>query len=137
MLNLKKQTAFTLVELMIVVIIIAIIAAFAIPNYSKSVERAYQRDAIANLTTLHGANQIYRAQNGSFWPAAGSATYTVINTTLGLALIQNGLTYTIGGNGTTFTATAKRWGPAAGFTITVTEAAISSSNPQCTAGTCP
>ena len=127
-----------MVELMIVVIIIAVIAGFAIPNYQKSVERAYQRDAIANLVALHGANYIYRAQNSQFWPqSAGSFTYVTANTNLGISLIQNGMTYTIGGDGTTFTATAARWGPAAGFTVTVTQAVISTSNPQCTSGTCP
>ena len=133
----KNIKAFTMVELMVVVVIIAIIAGFAIPNYQKSVERTYQRDAITNLITLHGANQIYRAQNGAFWPQSGSATYIAVNNALGLSLIQNGMTFTLGGDGNTFTATAARWGPAAGFTVTVTNAVISATNPQCTAGTCP
>lgn len=126
-------------ELMVVVIIIGIIAAFAIPNYQKSIERAYERDAIANLTTLHGANQIYRAQNNVYWPqSASSSTYAVINANLGLALIENGMTYSAVGNalGSTFTATARRWGPAAAFTLSVTDAVISASNPSCS-GTCP
>lgn len=137
MLTKNNLNAFTFIELMVVVIIIAIIAGFAIPNYQTAVERAYERDAIANLATLHGANQIYRAQNNVYWPPSGSSTFVAINTALGLSLFQNGLTYTIGGDGTTFTATARRWGPAAGFTVTVTQAILSATNPQCTSGTCP
>lgn len=124
-------------ELMVVTIIIAIIAGFAIPNYQKSVERAYQRDAIANLTTLHGANRIYRAAQGFYWPQSGSATYVAINNALGINLIENGLSYTMGGDGNTFTATAVRWGPASVFTVTATEVDVSPTNPQCTAGSCP
>lgn len=122
-------------ELMIVVSILGVIAAFAIPNYTKSVERSHRRDAETQLTTIWSANQIYRAQNGNYWPndAAGRGIAD-INNDLGLGIIPNGMTYSCAG---AFTCTAARQPPAASFTITVTEAQIDGSNPSCTAGSCP
>lgn len=58
--------AFTLMELIVVTVIIGIIAAFAIPNYNKSVSLARQRRCVLNLETIHGANEIYKAKNGRY-----------------------------------------------------------------------
>lgn len=139
----QNNKAFTLTELMIVVIIIGVMASFAIPNYSKSVERAHRKDAETQLSTIWSADQIYRSQNGQYWPSGGSNDITAINNTLGLGIIPNGMTYNCtGGPPTvpnpfgTFTCTAVRQPPAASFTITVTQAQIDSSNPSCGGG-CP
>jgi type IV pilus assembly protein PilE len=43
----KRSRGFTLIELMITVVIVAILASIAYPNYSEYVERAARRDAIA------------------------------------------------------------------------------------------
>ncbi len=121
---------------MIVVIIIAVIAGFAIPNYQKTVERSYRRTAEANLIALHGAQQIYRSTYGTFW---GTGDAAAINTNLALNIIENGMTYTsTGATAAAFTVTAVRWGPATTFTVTVTNAVINTGggNPSC-AGTCP
>ena len=136
----QSTIAFTLTELMIVVAIIGIIAGFAIPNYTKAVERAHLRDAIIQLTNVHAANQIYRAENGSYWPPANGQDLTAINANLDLGILPNGMTYTCGIGagpaGSTFSCTAVRDPPAASFTVTVTQAAVSGTNPGCT-GTCP
>ena len=139
--NSRKKYAFTLTELLIVVIIISVMAAFTIPNYSRSIERSHRRDAETQLTTIWSANQVYRAQYGSYWPPNnnGGPGYdiTAINSNLGLGIIPNGMTYnctSVAAN--TFTCTAVRQ-PASSFTITVTQAQIGGSNPACTAGTCP
>ncbi len=119
---------------MVVVVIIAIIAGFAIPNYQKSVERAHLKTAILNLTAVHGAQQIYRAQNNTYW---GTGNVSAINSNLGLNIIENGMTYTSTLGGVNFTVTAVRGGPSGAFTVTVINSMpLSTSNPGCT-GTCP
>ncbi|MGJ9419158.1 prepilin-type N-terminal cleavage/methylation domain-containing protein [Massilia sp. CMS3.1] len=60
---------FTLIELLIVVIIIAILAAIAIPQFSNSSGDAQESAAIANLTTMRSAVELYRAQHNSTYPS--------------------------------------------------------------------
>lgn len=60
---------FTLIELLIVVIIIAILAAIAIPQFSNSSGDAQESASIANLTTMRSAIELYRAQHNSTYPS--------------------------------------------------------------------
>jgi prepilin-type N-terminal cleavage/methylation domain-containing protein len=53
----RNSGAFTLVEVMIVVAIIGLLAAVAIPNYVKSRELTFRKACIANLKQLEGAVQ--------------------------------------------------------------------------------
>ncbi len=127
----RNKKAFTLTELITVVIVIGIMAAFAIPNYSASVEKAHRRDATNNLIAIHGANQIYQAEKGAYWPSSGTQDLTAINTNLRLSIIPNGMEYTCEGNGTTYTCTSCRPNcSAVEYKVSVTQAPISSSNPS-------
>lgn len=87
--------AFTIMELMVVVIVVGVIAAFAIPNYTKANNRAEERQMIVNLRSIISAQEIYKAQNGSYWPAGAYAVPTgnqglpQLNTDLKLNIISD------------------------------------------------
>lgn len=69
--TLRRHAAkgFTLIELLIVVIIIAILAAIAIPQFSNSSGDAQESASIANLTTMRSAIELYRAQHNGNYPS--------------------------------------------------------------------
>jgi len=56
---------FTLVEIMIVVAIIGLLAAVAIPNFVKAREKAMTNACIANLKQIDGAKTLYYLDEGS------------------------------------------------------------------------
>ena len=78
------QKGFTLIELMIVVAIIGILAAIAIPNFMRYQAKTRQSEAKANLTGIYTSEISYRAENDAYgasigllsWAAAGTTRYT-------------------------------------------------------------
>lgn len=61
----KNQKGFSLIELLVVVIIIGIIAAIAIPNLLSSRRAANEASAVSSLRTIHSAQATFQATNGS------------------------------------------------------------------------
>jgi type IV pilus assembly protein PilA len=73
--NLKKREGFTLIELMIVVAIIGILAAIAIPNFIKFQLRSKAGEGKVNLAAIRTAEESYFAEAGTYmdWPSAPAA----------------------------------------------------------------
>jgi prepilin-type N-terminal cleavage/methylation domain-containing protein len=61
----NNEKGFTLVELMVVVVIIGILVAIAIPIYNNVTANAKRNTVEANLRTIDGSIQIYAAETGS------------------------------------------------------------------------
>ena len=55
----KNRKGFTLIELMIVIAIIGILAAMAIPNFKKARASARQKACYSNLRVIQGAVEMY------------------------------------------------------------------------------
>ncbi|HVI55284.1 MAG TPA: type IV pilin protein [Luteibacter sp.] len=111
----RRSSGFTLIELMIVVAIIAILAAIAIPTYRDYVTRSKLTEAQNLLTDYRTKMEQYFQDN---------RTYVSSGTTCGATLPsspKNYFTYTCTGTASTFlaTATGTTGQGADGFTFTI------------------
>ena len=60
----SSSKGFTLLELLVVVLIIGILAAIALPQYRRTVEKAKVAEALVNVKAIEGAMQRYILTNG-------------------------------------------------------------------------
>ena len=69
----RKSKGFTLIELLIVVAIIGIIAAIAIPNLLNAIDRGKQKRTMADMRSIGTAVEAYAVDN-NIYPTAASMT---------------------------------------------------------------
>ncbi|MBN2096904.1 MAG: prepilin-type N-terminal cleavage/methylation domain-containing protein [Candidatus Omnitrophica bacterium] len=103
-----NRKGFTLVEIMIVVAIIALLAAIAIPNLMRARLNANEAAAISALKTLVAAQTTYHTSNSTYAGALAilsNQTPPYIDAVLA-STTKQGYVFGTGGSATTFTATA-------------------------------
>ncbi len=66
-----NQRGFTLIELMIVVVVIGILAALAIPRFLQATTKSKQLEAKQILLEIYKAQQTYKQTNGTYWISGG------------------------------------------------------------------
>ncbi len=105
----RSNKGFTLVELMIVVVIIGILAALAIPRFMASTTKSKQSEAKQILKQVYVMERAYRQEFDTYWgnginsDAANPDNFARIGVQVGPTARY---TYSIVADATTFTATA-------------------------------
>jgi prepilin-type N-terminal cleavage/methylation domain-containing protein len=84
----NNNIGFTLFELLIATIIVAILAAIGLPSFVKTKEHSVGSEAIANLKLIAFGERNYRIENGSYYPATPGTdnNLSTINSNLRLFL---------------------------------------------------
>lgn len=62
----RKQTGFTLLEVMVVVVILGILASFVVPNLLGNKEKADQQKAVTDIVALENALDMYKLDNSVY-----------------------------------------------------------------------
>lgn len=92
----RDNKGFTLIELLIVVVIIGILAAIAIPKFSATREKAYFAAMKSDLKNLASQQEIYYSDEYSYSSDASALAFTN----------SDGVTVTIGASSSGWTGTA-------------------------------
>ena len=92
------QEGFTLVELLVVMLILGLLAAIAIPAFFNQRDKARDSDAKAGARSAQTAIETYATDNGGSYASASEASLTAIEPTLtnySLAVNSDASTYTV------------------------------------------
>lgn len=112
--QMKKQLGFTLIELMIVVAIIGILAAIALPSYNDYLTRGRIPDATSNLATKRVQMEQFFQDNRTYLGAPACAADTTVSKYFDFScpVILTATAYTLQAAGK---------GPMSGFVFTINQ----------------
>jgi len=91
-----RKHGFTLVEILIVVIILGILAAVVIPQFSDASDDTRGSSAMTNLKTIRSQLQLYRAQHGEAYPTDFDNQMTLFTDAGGTTNASQTTTYRFG-----------------------------------------
>jgi len=111
--SLRNQAGFTLVELMIVIVIVGILAAVAVPIYQSNISKAKMSECDAALGTIRTALRVCYAQNGQY-PVNAAGTAITASDSLDISATDlagkyfDATDYSIESDATTYTITCEK-----------------------------
>ena len=127
--------AFTLMEVLVVVIIISVVLGFGVPSYYKQHERGLEKNANAQLKTIQRAQKMHKTRIGTYYPDNVTPVTDIgqLNDNLNININFAAFSYECndGGDGDpeTYQCLATR-NVTGGYVLTITE----SSGPTCASG---
>jgi len=72
----RAKGGFTLVEILIVVVILGILAAIVIPQFTEASTEAKESRLLSDLQTVRSQIELYKIQHNDEMPGAGTASFT-------------------------------------------------------------
>jgi len=72
----RAKSGFTLVEILIVVVILGILAAIVIPQFTEASTEAKESRLVSDLQTVRSQIELYKIQHNDDLPGAGTASFT-------------------------------------------------------------
>jgi prepilin-type N-terminal cleavage/methylation domain-containing protein len=125
--TMKSRLGFTMIELMVVVIIVGILAAIAIPIYAKYVKNARVSEATGRMGDILTASKAYATENDADgnpatvnWPSSCNVAGFLGDCTA----TQNVQTYALTSAGNSLTITATGTNKLTGVTVTMVVAGV-------------
>lgn len=126
----NEESGFTLVELLVVMLILGILAAIAIPAFFSQRDKGYDADAKADARSVQTALETYAIDNDGAYTGADQSALSAIEGTIN-SIPAADLTITVGANTYSVTLDSK-----SGNTYTVARAANGGISNTCTGTGC-
>jgi type IV pilus assembly protein PilE len=127
----RRHQGFTLIEVMIVVAIVAVLAAIAIPSYTDYVRRSQVTEAFSTASTVRIKMEQYFQDNRQYLGGCQSA---IVKPSWSPAPAGSRFTYACRDDANTFLFTATGTGPIANFAYTLDQTNAKTSTFPSTSG---